>query len=121
MQRKDDTMPPISHASELLKRGESAIVLFTDGNKLQIHSDGSGQTGNWKVDRTRSFGRVIIYKRSPQQNVVYTADRSGITDSDEEGRSVVHFVNAEPAGITDKNWYDFADANANPVRYLNSR
>ena len=73
------------------------------------------------MDRTRRFDRVVIYKRTPRQNEVYIADRSGITDSDEEGRSIVHFVNAEPAGLTDKNWYDFADANANPVRYLGSQ
>lgn len=107
-------------AKTLLKPGETALVVFTKGPRFEFRSNGSGETGNWKIDPRRSFSKVIIYRRRPEQrgNEIYIADYVGMSLSDERGRYRVHFVNGRLVNETKSNWIDFAEGSSNPVRYI---
>ena len=47
-------------AKELLKNGETAIVIFTDGLNLEIDTRTTSQSGVWRVNKKLSFDKVII-------------------------------------------------------------
>src|SRR5262245_58454211 len=94
---------------------------------VEIEADGSGRSGNWvaRPDRREHLDKVIIYNRLPEQKPpeaeVYLADFVGTAASDEEGRLVVEFRNANQVGTTNRNWREFADARTSPVRYLSKK
>jgi hypothetical protein len=115
-------MDLIDKASDLLNPGETAMVVFTEGLHLVLHSDGTGTSGNWKIDPKRRVGKVIIYKRdseaTDQLNKVYLADHTGIVGEVEGKRYIIGLQNTTLRGVTDQNWRMFADAGTNPVRYL---
>lgn len=110
----------IRHATELLASGERAIVIFTRGNKLHQSRDGSGWTGNWKLDPARHKDVVIIYRQFPDRTGadVFVGRHTRTERSDEKGRSRVHFSDASSSGRTDLNWKQFSGGSQNPVRYL---
>ncbi len=111
----------IQAARDLLKPGESAIVVFTHGPQLLIGPDDSGSTGNWKIRPSWNINRVVIYVRQTRHSAIlniWLADFVKITDSPQLGRSVVHFKNAAEVGQTAVNWRDFAQTWANPVRFI---
>jgi len=60
-------------ARKLLRKGETAIAVFTTGTHFYINPDGTGTTGYWKIDSKRKVSRVIIYKREPEtgDNEIY--------------------------------------------------
>ncbi len=70
----------------------------------------------------RTASRVIIYKKNGRgrnrTNEIYLARFDGSEASDEEERRTISFSGATLTGVTEENWRIFADANANPVRYL---
>lgn len=95
--------------------------MFTEGHHLEINPDGRGSSGNWKLDPKRHVDRVIIYKRDDASSdaEVYVGTRSHIVPSNQAGRYVVHLLDVEAAGVTNKNWRDFAETRSqNPVRYV---
>ena len=108
------------NARELIEPGERAVVVFTHGPHFVWREDGSGSTGNWKINRARRFDRVIIYHRldSATANEVYTAEADGLEPSDEEGRKIILLKNVVHRGSTTANWREFAEGRQNPVRYL---
>jgi len=114
----------ILHASDLLHEGESAVAITTDGTRLQIEPDGSGESGNWKVDDSRRPRKVIIYRTAAPgldyAAEVYVADFSRWRPSNEDGRFIIDFLNAERVGVTSEGWKSFASASQNPVRYIDA-
>ena len=110
-------MRSLHHATDLLQPGETALVVFTDGRHFLQYQDGSGQSGNWKVDPNRRVDRVIVYMRVAWRNEIYLAHHAGTTLSPEPGRRIVQLKGFEAAGATPENWRDFADAYG-PVRYV---
>jgi hypothetical protein len=110
----------INSARDLLKPGESALVLFTRGRRLTINDDGSGSSGNWILDRNLRVKRVIVYHQLPEADRVdvYLADFVGAIVSDEPGRSVVRFEQANLAGFAGASWREFAETWSNPVRFI---
>ena len=118
----EGSISTIDSASDLLDPGETAIVLFTNGMHLTINPDGSGTSGNWIMSRSHRPDKVVIYYRLPEQVPlhadIYLADYASTANSPERGRRVVRFQAARRVGSTNRNWREFADANANPVRYL---
>ena len=111
----------INSALDLLQPGESAVVLFTRGQHLTFNPDGSGLSGNWKMGTYRNPDKVILYRRQPEawpQADIYMGDYVDVIESPEQGRRIVRFSHSTNAGTTNRNWYEFADAGAGPVRYL---
>jgi len=107
-------------AVDLLSVPKRTVVVFTRGPLFVFKEDGTGKTGNWNIDPERDTKKVIIYCRpeGESQADVYIADVIQIESSNEKGRYVIHFKNAEPVGRTELNWFEFADSGPNPVRYF---
>ena len=112
-------MSMIERARDLLKEGESAVVIFTRGSNFQVHGDGTGVTGYWKVTPQVDVDRVIIYRRQPDRtNEVYMAKPVAVRGPDEEDRYSIELAAVQRVGATEAKWYQFAETQANPVRYL---
>jgi hypothetical protein len=126
--KQEEHSADINRAADLLDPGESAIALFTKGLRLvEINSDGSGSSGNWVTNpgHHETPNKVIIYDRVlgriPLESHIYLGDYVGAANSPERGRLVIRFQNLTQVGTTNQNWSHFADAGANPVRYLSKR
>jgi hypothetical protein len=115
-------MRPIESAEELLSEGESAIVLFTRGDHLEISEGGFATSGNWKIDPKRVHDRVILYLRDdsvdPDVAEVLVGRFTGIAQSPQPGRFVLLVEDLQRCGETGRRWGEFARAGTNPVRYL---
>jgi hypothetical protein len=107
-------------ARDLLKNGESAVVLFTRGARFTVKANGSGSSGNWRIGANRNPDKVIVYHRlgSANDNEVFIANWVGIKDSSEENLSVIMFDKCKSAGPTTLNWFKFAEGGTQAVRYL---
>jgi hypothetical protein len=106
---------------DLLEPGESALAVLTDGRHFRMNDDGSGRSGNRKVDPQRDVDLFIVYHRPGKAGdaaKLYRAVYTGATPSTEPGRAVVSFEEVEPAGVTRSSWREFAATWANPVRYM---
>ena len=109
-------------AKDLLKKGESAILIRTDGRNFFINSqDSSGSTGFWRIDVNRQVHKVIIYKqdKSLPSNEVYIADKISIRN---DGlKRVISLANIQSLGSITEDWYKFSDSKRGarfPIRYL---
>jgi hypothetical protein len=109
----------IERARDLLQAGETAVVIFTRGSNFQIHADGTGVTGYWKVMPQGDVDQVIVYHRQPDKtNKVYTAKPVAVRGPDEEDRYSIELSAVQQVGSTEAKWFQFAETQANPVRYL---
>lgn len=111
-------MGEITAASQLLKKAESAIVVFTRGNHFTINSDGSGSTGHWRIKANLVSEKVIVYCRKEKTNEVYIADFAGLTHSPEANRRVILLRNIVLAGTTTSNWFKFGGRSQSPVQFI---
>jgi hypothetical protein len=113
-------MGNITKASDLLRVGEVALVLFTRGPLFDLRADGSGSTGNWKLDPDFRSDRVIIYLRKGDAatNDVYMGDFESVRHSTERNRLVVTFRNMSRVGATDSNWFQFANGGQSPTQVV---
>jgi hypothetical protein len=110
-------------AYEILQPGETAVAIFTRGERFKLKQDGSGSTGNWVISQRRKTDKVIIYKQDTErrQHEIYVGLPVEIIDSDEEGRREVIMRNVKLVGTTSNNWNEFTETkagNANPVKYI---
>ena len=107
-------------ARDLLASGESAVVIFTSGGDFYIREGGNGSTGNWPVNPSREYDRVIVYRRDERTgtNDIYLARPAAITKSPAENRYVIGLVGIRHVGTSDQNWFDFAEGGPFPIRYL---
>lgn len=115
-------MSSIDHASSLLCSGESAIVVFTEGQFLTMNSDGSGMSGKWVMNPDRHIDKLIIYRlieEQPRHARVYRANYVDAVQSNSPGRYVIQFKGCEQVGTTSRNWREFADGSTNPIRFVN--
>jgi hypothetical protein len=114
-------MNEVTSLLELLKPGESALAVLTDGRHFNLNHDGSGSSGNWLINPQRQVERFIVYHRpgsAGDSANLYRADYVDATPSPESGRSVISFRKAEQVGVTRLSWPEFADTGASPVRYI---
>jgi hypothetical protein len=115
-------MEEIQAAVDLLRPGETSLIVFTEGRHLEFSPDGTGTSGNWVIDPERQVDRFILYVRPGEVGSladVYRADYEAAAPAPvREGRFVVSFRAMERVGITRQDWAHFADTGANPVRYL---
>lgn len=106
--------------------GETALIIFTDGRGLAINEDGTGLSGVWRISKTVSFDRVVIYYRnnSKNHNEIHLGDFSQLLPSNEPmypDRFVVEFEDMQFVGLTESNWNEFTDTKrgfALPFKYL---
>lgn len=111
-----------SRASELIRNGQKAIVLFSCGDKFRYDAHGNGESGNWKVDlnKIQQVKKVIIYLREKGQagGRIFVGNYAGLTPSNEEGRQVIFITQLEEVCTTTRNWWEFSGSGPNPVCYL---
>ena len=108
-------------ARDFIEPGENVIVIFTHGLHFILNDDDKiGSTGEWDIDPNRSVNRVIIYLRNEQThtNTLYIANHAGVEPADREGRHNIQLTHVQYIGTTSANWKEFAEADANPIRYL---
>lgn len=109
----------IQTATDLLRSGETALVLFTRGSQFQQHPSHNGSTGYWKVDPATAVDCVIIYHRQEDRtNELYRTTPVAFHGPDAENRYLIQLTGVQPVGTTPSQWFEFADTQANPVRYL---
>jgi hypothetical protein len=111
----------IASLLELLRPGESALAVFTDGRNFRLHGDGTGTSGSWVIDPARKVDRFIVYYREGSAGTaaqLYLADYIGAAPSPEAGRYVVSFEGSSQVGVTRLPWPEFADTGANPARWI---
>lgn len=107
-------------ARQLLPSGSKALVIFTRGNHFRLNGDGTGHSGNWKLDVDREVDHVVLYFRpsTEEKAEILVARHVSTEPSTEPGRCVVHFAEATRHPATDLNWSQFAETTQNPIRYL---
>jgi hypothetical protein len=107
-------------AKDLVRRGESAVAIFTDGTHFHSRADGTGTTGYWVISTRRKVDRVIIYHRreSIDANDVYLGSFERVVPSPHKGRNTIRFTGLRLLGSTELNWHKFASTGPNPIRYL---
>ncbi|WP_353929845.1 HNH endonuclease [Okeanomitos corallinicola TIOX110] len=106
-------------ARSFIKLDENVMVIFTDGTLLEFGDNNTGLTGDWKIDVNRPIDRVIIYQRDEtKKNKLYIANHAGVQFVQENNRYKIKLAHVQYIGETQLNWYEFADAQAQPIRYL---
>ena len=108
-------------ARDFIKPDENVIVIFTHGLHFILNEDdNTGSTGEWDINPNRSVNRVIIYLRNEQThtNTLYIANHAGVEPADRKGRHNIQLTHVQYIGATSANWKEFAETDANPIRYL---
>ncbi len=107
-------------ARDFIQDGESVVVIFTRGDRLEINEDHSGSTGNWSINPHRKVHRVVIYRRDEltEKNSIFLATFEGAILSEDEDRYNIQLSHIQYAGETNLHWGEFADTGSQPVRYL---
>jgi flavin-dependent dehydrogenase len=116
------------YARELLKKNESAVVIFTRGEKFYFDKSGSGYSGNWIIRRDH-FDRVIIYCRAKERSAgaeIYIGIFDRIdqaiepeTPENRISRRSIHFNNLKRVGETDVNFHQFTETKRNSFCFIN--
>lgn len=107
-------------ARDLVKSGETVVVIYTHGKHFELKENNTGSTGQWTIDPNRLVDRVIIYLRDDKTNTntLYLANHAGTNPAEREGRYDIQLTHVQYAGTTSMNWTEFAEAGSNPIRYL---
>ena len=114
------------NAQDILKKNETAVMIFTDGRGLNINKNGDGTSGVWKIGQNAKVDKVIIYFRNREKNTneIYLGDFVQLlpsTEKDYLDRKVVEFTNMNFAGLTDSNWNEFTNTRrgaVSPIKYI---
>lgn len=107
------------HARDFVQPGEQLLVLLTNGHLLTFNNDGTGTSGNWKMDANRKINRILIYLRDDTNNTnrLYIATYNH-AEKVEDGRYCIYFEHCQYVGKTEQNWSEFAGEGQNPIRYF---
>lgn len=115
-------MKTYNNAKDVIPAGQKAVVVFTRGGKLEIDKEGSGKTGNWKVNPTKleKVDNVVIYLRKTGQTggKILLGSYVGYSPSPEEGRYIIYFHKLKEVGSTSSNWREFSNLWQNPVGFV---
>jgi len=115
-------MKKVEKARDLLAGQEMAVVVFTHGLHFCLHSNGTGDIGNWAInpEMVECVDKVIVYLRDDQRriNKVFIGNYAGLKASPDKGRYLICFSRLREIGLTDRNWFDFADGNLNPISFM---
>ena len=119
----------IEKAVDLLESGESAIVIYTDGREFECKQDGSGHTAYWAINPGIQINKVIIYRvmnrhdSTSRENYVYVGMPGRISGpfritGCKKARYKIELSNITAQGISDNNWFAFAETGPNPIRFV---
>jgi hypothetical protein len=107
---------------DFIKPGEKILAVFTEGMHFELSDGNTGVTGEWDVDpnHARSVDRILVYHRNTltATNDLYIANLVRVDLARREDRYNLQLNHVQYVGITSLNWHDFAEAGANPIRYL---
>ena len=121
-------MVQIDRASDLISLGETAVVVKTDGRLFEWNIDGTGKSGNWRINKNsgRNLDKVILCIQKENQAVreILVAEYRGMESPEPSeqhkthGRVVFRLTNIQRVGFTNVNWKSFAETGSYPVRYI---
>lgn len=97
------------NARDLVNVGESALVLYDDG-EVEI-DDGTGVTGPLTVNIHLQVDKVIIFQQvadDEEDGVVYVADFVRFEETETEDGFRVRFADAEKLGAAGSGWFSFS-------------
>jgi hypothetical protein len=103
--------------NSLVKPGESAIAVTTDGRYLSL-SRPTARSGIWKINTNHVIDKVVIYFRDGDINRVFLGEFLDTEPSHEDGRHYLLFWNYSEVVVTEKSWAEFAGPGQFPVRYV---
>jgi len=118
-------------AYDYIEQNYKYIAIFTNLDKekdLEIHKrnlnreSDEGFSGNWIIDKKRTFQKVLLYVRENGQNKIYLADYLD-REIIEGNRSRVYFKNLNFIDTTNLHWGDFTESKSsqNPIRYIEQK
>jgi len=113
-------------SKDLVKKNETAIIIFTDGRDLKMSDNGQGETGVWRIKKNLQVDKVILYKRvlPSDENEVYVGDFVRLSQSklkEHPKRKVVEFESLKYIGKTEANWLEFTETKqgaVSPIKYI---
>lgn len=90
---------------EILKSGDVAFAVKTDGGGFTFRDGGGSSTGVWKVNSKKHFNKVIVYHQLDGKADIYMGD---FVRSDPIGNKVtLVFNHSKKIGSTLSNWTTF--------------
>ncbi len=96
-------------ALRYLAKGESAIVVCTDGNQFQFDAQGNGYTGNWYLKGPQYASKVMVFLRHfGKPSEIYLADIVRMESGLEVYRTRIHFKNCVLCGEETMTWNQFS-------------
>jgi hypothetical protein len=112
----------MTKARDFIKPGEKILAIFTKGMHFELSAGNTGVTGEWSLDpnNARLVDRVLIYHQNNEANTndLYIASLVRVDLARREDRYNLQLNHVQYIGVTSLNWHDFAEAGANPIRYL---
>jgi hypothetical protein len=109
--------------TELLKRNESALVIFTRGHHFKKRGN-RGSTAKWVLnpDRAMRATWLVLYDRRDATPRVWrgrVVDCEPLPVSDGRRRYRVRFVALRDEGMTESNWHEWTGRKSQaPVQYV---
>lgn len=115
-------MKTYNNAKDVIPAGQKAVVVFTRGGKLEFDKQGSGKTGNWKINPTKleKVDKVVINLREAGETggKILMGNHVGYEPSSEVGRHIIVFSQVKEIGLTSSNWREFSNLWQNPVAFV---
>jgi hypothetical protein len=113
---------------QLLRVGETALFICTDGTHLEIRLDGTGESAFWVLSPREEVKKVVIYKQLTGnlnkaeilvgRCIGYRSVAWGTRREQGKRRYRVLLEKVRLAGTTRSLWSNFVAGGRNPIRYL---
>jgi hypothetical protein len=117
-----------SSVRQLLRLGEKALAIFTDGRGLSPAPSAiaaaspagvDGESASWSVDPLRRVDWIILYLRIDRtEGGRLLLCRPGDLRAHGDGRYTLGLRQIHEIGTTARNWPDFADTGQRELRYV---
>lgn len=99
------TKPTVESYRELLKQGDIALAVKTNGAKFEFIANGTSKSGSWKVKDGKEFNKVIVYLEDDDGATVYIGDYTGRESNGV--KCTLIFNNSLEKGRTESTWTEF--------------
>jgi HNH endonuclease len=90
---------------EILKPGDVAFAVKTDGDGFLYEKDGESSSGVWKVNSKKHFNKVIVYHQLDGKADIYIGDF--VRSDPVENKVTLVFNHSKKIGSTFNNWTTF--------------
>lgn len=106
----------VNTARDIIKSGNVALVLFTEGANFKVLEDGTGHSGSWYIQAPPQYDQVIVYYRQGGVlNQILSANVVRLEAGDEPHHYWVYFRDAEWLGYSTSFWPQFGNDTRNPA------